>query len=166
MTKTIENLKEAFAGESQASMKYRIFAEKADAEGFGQAARMFRAASQAEKLHAETHLKNLEMVNDTATNLQAAVDGETYEFSTMYPEFIKEGETEGAKAAVLKGFQFASDAEKVHADIYSRYLTELKQGPASVELYLCNICGHIAEGEAPETCPLCGAKKMDFKKVD
>ena len=98
MTKTIQNLKEAFAGESQASMKYRIFAEKADAEGFGQAARMFRAASQAEKLHAETHLKNLDMVNDTATNLQAAVDGDTYEFSTMYPEFIKEGEAEGGQA--------------------------------------------------------------------
>lgn len=165
MSKSKENLKDAFAGESQASMKYRAFALKADTEGFGQAARLFRATELAEMIHAHNHLKALGQLGSTAENLQTGIDGETYEFSDMYPSFMKDAEQEGDKTA-MQCFKYASDAERVHAEIYKKYLSEMKQGEASTDIYVCMICGHVAEGEAPETCPLCGAKKAAFRKVD
>lgn len=165
MSKSIENLKDAFAGESQASMKYRAFALKADSEGYLQAARLFRAAEMAEMVHAHNHLKTLKMIGSTAENLKTGIEGETYEYSDMYPRFMADAEEENSVEA-MRTFKYASDAEEVHAKLYTKYLTEMKEGPASTDLYLCMICGHIAENEAPDECPLCKAKKAIFKKID
>ena len=155
MSKSIENLKSPFAGESQASMKYRAFALQADAEGFGQAARLFRATELAETIHAHNHLKDL----------QTGINGETYEFTEMYPAFDKDAKEENNTDAI-RTFMYASEAEKVHADLYKKYLSEMKSGAAAVDVYVCMICGHVAENEAPETCPICGAKTAAFRKID
>ena len=165
MSKSIENLKSAFAGESQASMKYRAFALQADAEGFGQAARLFRATELAETIHAHNHLKVLGELGSTQENLQTGINGETYEFTEMYPAFDKDAKEENNTDAI-RTFMYASEAEKVHADLYKKYLSEMKQGAAAVDVYVCMICGHVAENEAPETCPLCGAKAAAFRKID
>lgn len=165
MSKSKENLKEAFAGESQASMKYRAFALKADSEGFGQAARLFRATELAEMIHAHNHLKALGQLGTTEENLKTGVEGETYEFSDMYPRFMNNAKSEDDKEA-MRCFKYASDAERVHADLYKKYLAEMNQGTASVDIFVCMVCGHVVEKEAPETCPLCGAKKTAFRKID
>jgi len=165
MSKSKNNLKEAFAGESQASMKYRAFALKADIDGYGQAARLFRATELAEMIHAHNHLKALGQLGSTEDNLQTGIEGETYEFSDMYPRFMADAEAEGDKDA-LRCFRFASDAERVHAELYKKYLSDLKKGDADIDVYVCMVCGHVEEGDAPEACPLCGAKKAAFRKVD
>ncbi|MGC9371699.1 MAG: rubrerythrin family protein [Thermovirgaceae bacterium] len=159
-----ENLQAAFAGESQANRKYAAFAQKAEEEGFTQVAKLFRVTAEAETIHANAHLKAMGKIGSTADNLKAAIDGETYEFSEMYPEFIEIAETEDEKAA-LRAFKYAVEAEKVHAELYNKALENLGSNEA-VDLYLCTVCGHIAEGSAPDTCPLCGAKKQAFKKSE
>jgi rubrerythrin len=128
MGKTEENLQEAFAGESQANRKYLAFANKADKEGFGQAAKLFRAAAAAETIHAHAHLRALKAVGTTAENLKESVAGETHEFKNMYPQMIKDAEAEGHKAA-LRSFQYANAVEKEHAALpfIRRYWTVLKQ---------------------------------------
>lgn len=164
MSKTTDNLKEAFAGESQANRKYLAFAEKADKEGYAQAAKLFRAAAHAETIHAHAHLKALGEVKSTAENLKTAVQGETEEFESMYPAMIKEAEVAGEKAA-LRSFTYANEVEKVHAGLYQKALDNL-DSMDTVDYYVCSVCGFTCEMEPPETCPVCGAKDKAFSKVD
>ena len=164
MSKTEQNLKDAFAGESQANRKYLAFAKKAEAEGFKQVARLFRAAAEAETVHAHNHLKELGGIKGTKENLQEAIDGESYEFQKMYPQMIKDAEAEGNKGA-LRSFNYANDVEKIHAALYKKALENLGKSP-DADMYVCQVCGYTVEGEAPDECPVCKAKKQSFKKID
>ena len=161
--KTDKNLKEAFAGESQANRKYLACAKKADEEGYPGVAKLFRAASEAEAIHAYSDLKAMGAVKTTADNLQAAIDGETYEFTVMYPGFIREAEEEAANSA-KRVFSLANEAEKVHADLYQKALAALEE-KKDLEYFLCTVCGYIHENGAPEKCPVCGAQAKAFKNV-
>ncbi|MFH0953678.1 MAG: rubrerythrin family protein [Verrucomicrobiota bacterium] len=163
---TTENLKEAFAGESQANRKYLAFAKKAEQDGFKQVAKLFRAASGAETIHAHAHLRVMGGIKTTAENLQAAVEGEGYEYQTMYPKFLAEAKTEN-NAAAAKSFEFALGAEKVHHDLYAQALEAVKTGKDAAEspIYLCTVCGNLVMGSAPDKCPICGAPKDKFSPV-
>jgi len=163
MTTTTENLKEAFAGESQAFQKYTAFAQKAERDGFANIARLFRLTAQAEQIHAAGHLNALEGVGSTADNLQAAIEGETYETEKMYPPMLAQAEAEGHKAKRM--FKYAVEAEEVHAKLYTEALDAVKAGKdLDVDFYLCPVCGYIEFGQAPETCPICGVKGSKFIK--
>ncbi len=164
MSKTEKNLWEAFAGESQANRKYLAFADKADREGYTQAAKLFRAAAHAETIHAHAHLRALKAIGDTASNLAEAVAGETHEFKNMYPDMIKEAEAEENKTAV-RTFRFANEVEKVHADLYQKALDNLDSLPET-DYYVCATCGYTCENEPPEKCPVCGANHRVFSKID
>ncbi|MDA8087652.1 MAG: rubrerythrin family protein [Nitrospiraceae bacterium] len=163
LTKTEKDLREAFAGESQAFMRYTSFARKADAEGFRQAAKLFRAAAAAEAIHAANHLKALNAVKSTRENLMEAIGGETYEFTRMYPAMIADAQAEDNKAA-LRSFNYANDTEKGHAELYKKALDQLGAG-SETDYYVCDVCGYTAESELDE-CPVCKAKKKAFKKID
>ena len=165
MSKSEDNLKEAFAGESQANRKYLAFAAKADQEGFPQAAKLFRAAAEAETVHAHAHLRALKGIKSTKENLMEAVAGETHEFKSMYPGMIEAAKAEGNKEAE-RTFHFANEVEKIHAKLYQQMLDGLGGAQESYSYYVCPVCGFTAEKEAPETCPICGAKGKMFKKVD
>lgn len=165
MAKTEDFLREAFAGESQANRKYLAFAARADQEGFPQVARLFRAAAEAETVHAHAHLRALNAIRSTKENLEEAIKGETHEFKDMYPEMIEAAKAEGRKAAE-RSFSFANEVEKVHAELYQMLLDSLGKSTDSYSYYVCPVCGLTAEKEAPETCPVCGAKGSVFKKVD
>ena len=162
---TIENLKDSFAGESQAYQKYQNFAKKADQEGFHTIAKLFRTTAEAEKIHAEGHLKAMDGIGSTAANLQAAIDGETYEYQKMYPPMHKLAEEENHKAKRM--FGYALEAEAVHAKLYSMALEAAKQGKdlTGVEFYLCPVCGYIEIGRPAEACPVCGTKADKFVQV-
>lgn len=160
---TTENLKAAFAGESQANRKYTAFAAKADKEGYPQAAKLFRAAADAETVHALKHLDVLGDVGSTPDNLKAAIAGETDEFERMYPDFIAEAVKEGDKRAETS-FSNANEVEKIHARLYKEALDTLDD-PELVDYYVCQVCGNTVEGEAPDVCPICGAPKSSFKLV-
>lgn len=162
MSKTEENLAAAFEGESQANRKYLAYAQQAEAEGYKQIAKLFRVVAEAETIHAHTHFRNNGGVRSTSENLQAAINGETYEFTEMYPPFIKKAEEEGHTAAT-RGFKLANEAEKVHGALYQKALDNLGSKD-EFDLYLCSVCGHVAEGEAPDKCPICGAKSTAYKK--
>jgi rubrerythrin len=161
---TIDNLKEAFAGESQANRKYLAFAKKADEEGFFQVARLFRAAAEAETVHAHNHLTVMKGINNTKDNLKEAIAGEVEEFKEMYPAFIKEAEKENNKEAHWT-FDVANKVEEIHADLYSKALESLGEN-VEVTYYVCNFCGNTVEKEAPDICSVCGAPKAEFKKID
>lgn len=164
MATTLENIKEAFAGESQASQKYQAFAKKAERDGFPNVAKLFLTASAAEKIHAEGHLRAMDGIGSTADNLQTAIDGETYEFTNMYPPMIEQAEADGHKAQRM--FKYASSAEAVHAKIYKMALEAIQNGEDfSAEFYLCPVCGHIELGAPPENCPICGVKGEKFMQV-
>lgn len=165
MSTTIENIKEAFAGESQASQKYRVFAKKAEREGFPNVARLFRTAAEAERIHAEGHLAALDAVGSTADNLRAAFEGETYEYTTMYPPMVEQAIADTHKAKRM--FGYALDAEAVHAKLYTMALEAVTQGKdlADVEFYLCPICGNIEIGKPTEPCKVCGTKPDKFVLV-
>ena len=165
MSKTEVALREAFAGESQANRKYLAFAAKADQEGFPQAARLFRAAADAETIHAHSHLRALKGVRSTRENLEEAVAGETHEFQSMYPGMIESARTEGNKEAE-RSFHFANEVEKVHAALYQKLLKSLGESGETYPYYVCPVCGYTAEREAPETCPVCGAKGKMFRKIE
>ena len=165
MSKTEDALREAFAGESQANRKYLAFAAKADQEGFPQAARLFRAAADAETIHAHSHLRALKGVRSTRENLEEAVAGETHEFKSMYPGMIESARTEGNKEAE-RSFHFANEVEKVHAALYQKLLKSLGESGETYPYYVCPVCGYTAEREAPETCPVCGAKGKMFRKIE
>lgn len=164
---TIDNLKGAFAGESQANRKYLAFAKRAAADGYPQIAKLFRAAAEAETVHAHAHLRVMGGVKTTAENLQAAIDGEGFEFTTMYPEYMAEAEKEGNKAA-LTTFKNANAVEKVHHGLYSDALTTLKSGKdlPQARVFVCDVCGYTVAGEAPDKCPICGAKRERFFEVE
>lgn len=166
MSKTTDALKAAFAGESQASRKYLSFAKKADADGLPQIARLFRAASHAETIHAHNHLKALEGILSTAENLQTAIEGENYEVSNMYPEFIRDAEEEGAKKA-LRSFNWAMEVEKVHEGLYRKALAMLEahEAMAETDYYVCPVCGYTHEGPLEGKCPVCGALGEKFERV-
>jgi rubrerythrin len=166
MVATIDNLKGAFAGESQANRKYLAFAKKAEADGYPHIAKLFRAAAEAETVHAHNHLRVMGGVKTTAENLETAIEGEGFEFTKMYPEYIAQAEKEGNKAALIT-FKNANAVEKVHHGLYSDALKTLKAGkdlPAG-KIYVCDVCGMTVLGEAPDTCPVCGAKKEHFSQV-
>ncbi|BHH86182.1 rubrerythrin family protein [Desulforhopalus sp. 52FAK] len=166
MTTTTDNLKEAFAGESQANQKYKAFAKRAEKDGFANIAKLFRTTAEAERIHAEGHLKALEMIASTAENLQSAIDGETFEFEEMYPPMLDKAQEDGHKAKTM--FKFAVDAEEVHAIIYKKALEAVKNGVDMdvSDFQLCPVCGYIEVGSIPEKCPVCGAKGKVFVLVD
>ncbi len=164
MSKTEENLKEAFAGESQANRKYLAFAKKADQEGHKQVAKLFRAAAEAETVHAHNHLRELKGVRSTKENLQEAIAGETHEFKSMYPAMIDEAKTSGNTGAA-QSFSYANDVEKVHAALYQKAYDNLGKNEA-VDYYVCKVCGYTVEGEPPDECPICKSKKIAFYKVE
>jgi rubrerythrin len=167
MAKTDDNLKAAFAGESQANRKYLAFAKKADQEGYSQIAKLFRAAAEAETVHAHAHLQVLGGVKSTAENLEEAVSGETFEFTKMYPQFIKEAGEENNKQALVS-FNYANKVEQVHADLYKKAVEAIKnkQDLPKKDLYVCPICGDTFEGDAvPDRCPVCGVLKVRFVKI-
>jgi rubrerythrin len=164
MSKTEKNLKESFAGESQANRTYLAYAKKAEKEGYPQVAKLFRAAAAAETVHAHNHLKELGGIRSTKENLEEAITGESFEFKEMYPKMIKEAEEEGNKGA-LRSFNFANEVEETHAALYIKALENLGKN-AETDYYVCEICGHTAEGEAPDKCPVCGAVKKMFTKID
>ncbi|MEO5334409.1 MAG: rubrerythrin family protein [Magnetococcus sp. YQC-5] len=164
---TQENLQHAFAGESQANRKYLAFAAKAEKEGFAQVAKLFRAVAEAETLHAHSHLRAMDGVGNTVENLQAAIAGEAYEFTTMYPGFVAEAQQADQKRAA-KSMQEAMEVEKVHHQLFEQALAAVTAGqdlPAGTEIYLCPVCGHVEIGQAPEQCPICRVKKDKFIKV-
>jgi rubrerythrin len=164
MSKTQTNLKEAFAGESQANQRYLSFAEQAEKDGFPQVARLFRAAAYAEKIHAANHLKAMGGINPTAENLQAAIDGENYEVVSMYPEFIKAAEEEALKRP-LTSFKWAYEVEKVHEGLYRRALEMLGEDMPETDYYVCPFCGFTHEGPCGGNCPVCGAPGEKFTRV-
>jgi len=165
MSKTEQNLMDAFAGESQANRKYLAFAKKAEQEGYLQAAKLFRAAAAAETIHAHNHLRELQGVKSTRENLMAAISGESYEFQKMYPQMIADAKEEGQDLA-LRTFTFANEVEKIHAALYKKALDSLGQISPVVNYYVCSVCGYTAEGEAPDECPVCKARKQAFKRAE
>lgn len=165
MTKTEEALYEAFAGEAQANRKYTSFALQAEKEGFPQAARLFRAAAEAEAVHAGNHLRALLAIKSTKENLREAIAGETHEFKEMYPEMIEVARAEGAKDAE-KSLSYASLVEKFHAQLYHSMLENFDKIKESYPYYVCPVCGMTAEKEAPERCPVCGVKGSMFRMME
>lgn len=165
MSSVESDLKEAFAGESQALQKYRVFAEKAERDGFPNIAKLFRTTSAAEAIHAEGHMKAMGMIGSTAENLQAAIAAETYEYEEMYPPMAERAEAEGHKAKRM--FKYALGAEEVHAQLYKAALEAVESGKdlAEGEFYLCPVCGHIEFGKPEEACPICGAKASSYVQV-
>jgi rubrerythrin len=164
MSKTIDNLKEAFAGESQANRKYLAFAKQADKEGFQQVAKLFRAAAEAETIHAHSHLRAMAAIKSTAENLQEAIAGEMHEYTAMYPPMIDDAKAEGNKAAE-RVLSYANEVEKTHAALYRKALEGLGEAPA-VDYHICSVCGYTCENAPPERCPVCGANANAFFQVD
>jgi len=161
---TEENLKAAFAGESQAHMRYLIFADIAEQEGKPNIARLFRAIAYAEQVHATNHYRELGMIRKSPHNLELAIDGETFEVEEMYPAYHAVAKLQGEKGAELST-HYALEAEKIHAQMYEK-AKEAAQAGRDLELdtvYICPVCGYTAEGEAPEYCPVCGAPRDKFK---
>ncbi len=163
MSETVENLKAALAGESQANRTYLAFAKKAEEEGYDQAAKLFRAAADAETVHALKYLELLDRVTGTAANLGEAIGGETHEFTKMYPDFIKKAGEEGEMQAKV-AFNWALKVEEGHANLYKKMLDGLGKGKGP-DYYVCQTCGWTEENEAPDKCPVCGRPKSQFKKI-
>ena len=166
MTDTLDKLMEAFAGESQANRKYLAFAKKAEEEGLPQVAKLFRAAAEAETIHAHNHLRVAGKIGMTIANLDEAINGETHEFRQMYPEFIAIAQREKNKQAEWS-FTIANKVEEVHAGLYQKALDTLKTKKPlqSVDYYVCKVCGNTVEKMAPEKCTICGAPQAQFLKV-
>ncbi len=164
MATTEKNLLEAFAGESQANRKYLAFAKKAEEEGYKQVAKLFRAAAEAETVHALNHLRELGGIKSTKENLEAAISGESYEFQKMYPQMIEDAKAEKNESA-LRSFNFANEVEKIHAELYKKALETIGKNQ-EVDYYVCQVCGNTVEAEAPDECPICGAKKQAFKRIE
>jgi rubrerythrin len=164
--KSVENLKNAFAGESQANRRYLAFARKAEEEGFSQVAKLFRAAAEAETVHALNHLRIIGEVKSTADNIDVAIAGETFEFKKMYPEYLNIAKQEANQQASWS-FDVANKVEQVHAGLFSKAIDALKNKEEliQVDYYVCGVCGNTIEGAAPEKCPICGAPKAKFFRV-
>jgi rubrerythrin len=155
MAKTVDNLKGAFAGESQANRKYLAYSKKADEDGYPQVAKLFRAIAEAETIHALNHFKALGEVKSTNENLQTAIGGENYEVNSMYPPMLAEAETEGNKQAA-RSFRWALEVEKVHEILYRQALEKLGKDTTTGDYYICPVCGFTHEGPMTENCPVCG----------
>ncbi len=162
---TESNLQAAFAGESQAHMRYLIFADKAEKEGHANVARLFKAIAFAEQVHATNHFKNLGGIGVTADNLQAAINGENYEVEEMYPAYRAVADLQAEKGAV-RSTSWALEAEKVHAELYDQAKTavEGRQDADIGDIYICEVCGWTGTGEPPDRCPLCGAPASRFRQ--
>jgi len=158
--KTLANLQAAFAGESQANRKYLAFAKKADAEGYNQAAKLFRAAAEAETIHAHAHLAVMGGIKDTKVNLQEAINGETHEFQSMYPQMIKDAESEGENSA-KRSFSYANFVEEVHANLYKSYLENI-DNLKEEDIWVCPVCGMTFIGKADEKCPVCATSREKY----
>ncbi|MCX6002685.1 MAG: rubrerythrin family protein [Chloroflexi bacterium] len=165
MSKSEDGLKTAFAGESQANRRYLAFAEAADREGYAQSAKMFRAAAEAETVHALNHLRALKAVKSTKENLREAIDGETHEYTKMYPAMIEDAKAEGNSDA-LRTFKWANAVEEVHAKLYRGLLDGLGKSQETYPYYVCPVCGYTHEKEAPDVCPVCGTRGKLFKRID
>jgi rubrerythrin len=167
MTKTSQDLQAAFAGESQANRRYLAFAKKADAEGHPQIAKLFRAAAAAETVHAHNHLRAMDGIGITGDNLKTAIEGENYEWVTMYPEFIKDAEADSVKRA-LSSFKWAWEVEKVHEELYRKALTalEAQQPLVEVDYYVCPTCGFTHEGPLEGICPVCKSPAKKFERIN
>ncbi len=161
---TADDLRNAFAGESQANRTYLAFAKKADEEGYPQVARLFRASADAETVHAHAHLAVMGGIKGTADNLREAIGGETHEFTEMYPAMIDRAKEEGNKAA-SESFRNANAVERIHASLYQKALDSLGSNE-EVVYHVCQYCGNTVEGEAPEKCPICGRPRTMFKRID
>jgi len=167
MAGTRDNLQDAFAGESQANRRYLFFAEKADEGGHKQIAGLFRAAAEAETVHARNHLRVLGDIKSDKENLEAAIGGERYEFTEMYPGFIEKAEAENNKAAA-NSFNLANKVEQIHHKLFQEALNSLESGKAlgDAPYFVCQVCGNTVEGEAPDRCPICGVPQGRFKRVE
>ncbi len=165
MNKTKKNLENAFAGESQANRRYLAFAKKAEEEGYSQAAKLFKAAAEAETVHALNHLQITGNVNSTAENLKTAISGETFEFTSMYPEYIATANEEENKQAFWS-FDVANKVEKIHAGLFKKAISNLEKGQKleKLDYYVCSVCGNTVEGLPPGKCPICNAPKEKFLK--
>ncbi len=165
--KTEKNLQEAFAGESQANRRYLFFADKAEKEGHTQIARLFRAAAEAETVHARNHFNAMDGVGSTKSNLLAGATGEHYEFTRMYPPFIDQAEQEDNKRAQVT-FEYANEVEQIHHRHFEEALKALEAGQQLKDepYFVCQVCGNTVAGEAPEKCPICGAPRNRFKRVE
>ena len=164
MSKSMEDLKAAFAGESQANRKYLAFAKKADQEGHPQIARLFRAAAEAETVHALNHFIAMDEVKSTAENLKAAINGEHYEAVTMYPDFLSDANAENDKRAI-RTFNYALQVEKIHEALYTEALDSLGKESESYDFYVCPVCGFTHARNAPDKCPVCNTPKERFLLV-
>jgi rubrerythrin len=165
MPSTIDNLKVAFAGESQANRKYLAFARNAEKDGYPQIARLFRAAADAETIHALAHLQNMGGVGSTLENLREAIAGETYEYTEMYPPMVEQAIAEQHKAKTM--LDWANRVEKVHATLFKQALAAIESGAdlSKMDVYVCPACGDVEFGVPPEKCPVCGAAGAKFQKV-
>jgi rubrerythrin len=158
-----KNLREAFAGESQANRRYLAFAKRAEEEGYKQVAKLFRAAAEAETVHAHSHLRALGGVKSSRENIQEAINGETHEFKTMYPAMLAKAKEEGQKQAEMS-FDYANQVEKIHAALYEKAMANLGKNQV-VDYYVCSVCGNTVEGKAPDKCPICNVPASKFIKV-
>ena len=163
-SQTEMNLLQAFAGESQANRRYLAFAKQAEKEGYSQVARLFRAAAEAETVHALAHLRALGSIGTTAENLTAAIAGERFEFTEMYPPMIQKAEEEEHKAA-MKSFTYANAVEIEHASLYQQALAQMG-ALEETDYHVCSVCGYTCAGEAPSDCPVCGSAAKAFSRVD
>lgn len=165
MPNTKENLEVAFSGESGAYQKYAAFAKQAQKDGFVNIAKLFRTTAEAEKIHAEGHLKAMDKIGSTLENLEAAIGGETYEYEDMYPPMYEQAVAENHKAK--KMFGYALEAEKVHAELYKKALSAVREGKDidEIGIYLCPVCGYIELGMPTENCPVCGVKPSTFIQI-
>jgi rubrerythrin len=163
---TSDDLKEAFAGESKANRMYLAFAKKAEQDGLPQVAKLFRAAADAETVHAHSHFRAMGGIQNTEQNLRAAIEGEAFEFQKMYPKFLQQSELENNKPAT-RSFSYALAVEEIHHSLYSEALEAVKSGKdlPQTDIYVCEVCGNTVKTDAPNKCPICGAVKSKFKKI-
>jgi len=163
---TSDNLKEAFAGESQANRKYLAFAKKAEDDGYPQVAKLFRATAEAETVHAHTHLRVMGGIKKTDENLQEAIEGEGFEFQQMYPKFLAEAQEEGNNPAVFS-FKYALAVEEIHHGLYTEAMNAVNSGSdlPDAKIYVCPVCGNTVKDNIPDKCPVCGAAKEQFREV-
>lgn len=164
MSKTEKDLMDAFAGESQANRKYLGFAQKAEDENLSGVAKLFRAVAQAETVHALKHLRTAGKVKSTRDNLAEAISGETHEYTKMYPQMIANAKEEGQRAAQIS-FEYVNKVEELHSELFKKALADPEKFPVQ-DYWICKVCGHTAEGHAPDTCPVCGANKKAFFKAE
>jgi rubrerythrin len=167
MYKTEANLQTAFAGESQANRRYLFFADRAEKEGYPQVARLFRAAAEAETVHARNHFNAMDGLGATKDNLMAASMGEHYEFTRMYPPFIATAEEEDNQRA-RTSFEYANEVEQIHHRLFEEVLKAVNDGQTlkNEPYFVCPVCGNTVAGAAPEKCPICGTARDKFKRVD